>query len=337
MPHWEAPIRLPMKSCPNLPDGSNFTLPKQSKRRTPRSFWLIRTTRPWPGHPSPSTCPTIRSCVSRFLTTSRVERIRWSGARYRRRMGTGFPAISHSQSGPVRMCRTVHPANVHKFDRGAALGLGSGPLAGISGPGPDFRYLGQLALIIRPALSSVWQIGPDVTRRVKRFTLAAGLFYILISIFALFVQASGQSDKGWLSSITDTLTDTRWGRYWELRIVFAGLVILVSLIAAWWRPRRRILTAIALLILSAFLPLPHAMVSHASAQPYSGKRNNCHRLPAPGRAGPVGWWVGHVAHHHLGRGRSPARRPADHAGPRPAPFFLARDHVCARRWVDRFL
>ena len=128
-------------------------------------------------------------------------------------MGTGFPAISHSQSGSSSDVRTVIPPTFTS-STGAPLWVsGSGSLAGISGPGPDFRHLGQLAadysagaLVGLADWAGCHPPGQAIHAR-------GGMFYILMSIFALLVQASGQSDKGWRSSITDTLTDTRWGRY----------------------------------------------------------------------------------------------------------------------------
>ena len=123
-------------------------------------------------------------------------------------------------------------------------------------------------VIIRPALRPVWQIGPDVTRRVRRYAMLAGLAYVVATLVALVVQSRGATDAGLLHSISTTVTDTRWGRFWVLRIIFGALVTLIIPIAAWWWPRHRLWTAIPLLALSALLPLPHAMVSHASAQQY---------------------------------------------------------------------
>jgi copper transport protein len=126
-------------------------------------------------------------------------------------------------------------------------------------------------IVIRPALRPVWQVGPQVVTRVKRYAMIAGLLYLLSSVLALIVQVSGQSDGSWFRALSDTLLDTRWGRMWILRLVYGGMTTIVFTIAAWWWPRRRAITTSGLLILSALLPMPHALVSHASAQA-SGRR-----------------------------------------------------------------
>jgi copper transport protein len=121
-------------------------------------------------------------------------------------------------------------------------------------------------LVIRPGLAPVWQIGPAAVSRVRGYALVVGLLYLIGSVIALLVQASGQSDGNLLGAVRDTLVDTRWGRIWTLRLVFGALITIVFLAAAWWWPRRRMLTYGGLLALSALLPLPHALISHASAQ-----------------------------------------------------------------------
>jgi copper transport protein len=121
-------------------------------------------------------------------------------------------------------------------------------------------------LAIRPGLAPVWQIGSAVVTRVRGYALVVGLLYLIGSVIALLVQASGQSDGNLLGAVRDTLVDTRWGRIWTLRLVFGALATIVFLAAAWWWPRRRMLTYAGLLAISALLPLPHALISHASAQ-----------------------------------------------------------------------
>lgn len=120
--------------------------------------------------------------------------------------------------------------------------------------------------VIRPALAPVWQVAPSVLTRLRRYALVAGLLYLLSAMIVLIVQASGQSDGSIGAAVTDTLVDTRWGRMWTLRLVIGALITVVFMAAAWWWPRRRMMTLGLLLVLSALLPLPHALISHASAQ-----------------------------------------------------------------------
>jgi copper transport protein len=121
-------------------------------------------------------------------------------------------------------------------------------------------------LVIRPALAPIWQVGPVIVPRIRRYAIAAGLLYLVSAGLALIVQVSGQADGDWISTLGDTLRDTRWGRMWILRVIYGALITIVIPLAAWWWPKRRSTTTAGLLLLSALLPLPHALVSHASAQ-----------------------------------------------------------------------
>jgi putative copper export protein/methionine-rich copper-binding protein CopC/mono/diheme cytochrome c family protein len=118
---------------------------------------------------------------------------------------------------------------------------------------------------IRPALGPVWQAAPLILPRVRRYALVAGLLYLAGAAMALFVQVDGQAEGDWLGTLGDTLRDTRWGQWWTLRVVYGALITLVFPVAAWWWPRRRLTITLGLLLLSALLPLPHALISHASA------------------------------------------------------------------------
>ncbi|HRA47643.1 MAG TPA: copper resistance protein CopC, partial [Thermomicrobiales bacterium] len=123
-------------------------------------------------------------------------------------------------------------------------------------------------VVIRPALTPVWQIGPEVTRRVRRFALLAGLAFMLAALFLLALQAKGQLEGGYPHTISAILGDTRWGRFWLMRMVLGMAIVLLIPITAWWRPRRRLWTMFPLLALSALLPVPVSMVAHASAATY---------------------------------------------------------------------
>jgi copper transport protein len=187
--------------------------------------------------------------------------------------------------------RTLSAADGHRFSGYFAFTIGSTsdvrtvipPSFSTSG-GPPFwvevlsRWFAFLTMsllaglwltwvaVIRPALSPVWQVGPAVVSRVRRYALLVGLVYLAGSVAALLVQAEGQSDGDLIGAINDTLVDTRWGRIWTLRIVLGALTAMLFAAAAWWWPRRRMVTLGGLLALGALVPLPHALISHASAQ-----------------------------------------------------------------------
>ena len=109
-------------------------------------------------------------------------------------------------------------------------------------------------LIVRPALSPVWQIGPDVTRRVRSYALGVGLLYVLAAVAMLLVQAKAQGGSDIFSTMSTILTDTRWGRFWLLRVIFGIALTLAFTVAAWWWPRRRPLRTLGILALSAAVP-----------------------------------------------------------------------------------
>ena len=122
--------------------------------------------------------------------------------------------------------------------------------------------------VIRPALAPAWQIGPEVTRRVRTYAWTVGFLYLLAAVLVLILQVSGQFDGGWFPALNETLTETRWGRIWTLRIIIGGAMVLLFMAAAWWWPRRLWATTLGLLALTATLPLPHALISHATASRY---------------------------------------------------------------------
>jgi copper transport protein len=122
-------------------------------------------------------------------------------------------------------------------------------------------------LVMRPGISPAWQIGPTLTRRVRAFAVAGVLVALVGSIAALLVQAAGLAGPGGLlEGLTSTLSETRYGTLWLLRV---GLILVyaASLFAVgwWWPWRRWPLTALAL-ALGALIPLSFSLISHAAAQ-----------------------------------------------------------------------
>src|ERR671910_62601 len=63
--------------------------------------------------------------------------------------------------------------------------------------------------VVRPAISPAWQLGPKLTRRVRRYATGAFAFSLLANLVALAVQAaaiSGPADL--LNGLTTTVSDT---------------------------------------------------------------------------------------------------------------------------------
>ncbi len=122
--------------------------------------------------------------------------------------------------------------------------------------------------VVRPAISPAWQLGPKLTRRVRRYAAGAFAFSLLANLVALVVQAaaiSGPADL--LNGLTTTLGDTRYGTWWLVRVGVLLVFAAVLLGSAWWWPWRRRPATILALVASAALPLPFSMISHAGAEP----------------------------------------------------------------------
>jgi copper transport protein len=121
--------------------------------------------------------------------------------------------------------------------------------------------------VVRPAISPVWQLGPKLTRRVRRFAIGAFAFSLLANVVALVVQAAAISGPGdLLNGLTTTLGDTRYGTWWLVRVGVLLVFAAVLLGTAWWWPWRRRPATFLALVASAALPLPFSMISHAGAE-----------------------------------------------------------------------
>src|SRR5688572_2416183 len=122
--------------------------------------------------------------------------------------------------------------------------------------------------VVRPAISPAWQLGPKLTRRVRRYAIGAFAFSLLANLGALVVQAaaiSGPADL--LNGLTTTLGDTRYGTWWLVRVGVLLVFAAILLGTAWWWPWRRRPATVLALVACATLPLPFAMISHAGAEP----------------------------------------------------------------------
>ncbi|MBW3633648.1 MAG: copper resistance protein CopC, partial [Chloroflexi bacterium] len=121
--------------------------------------------------------------------------------------------------------------------------------------------------VVRPAISPAWQLGPALTRRVRRYAIYAFVFAVFANIVALVVQAaaiSGLPDL--LNGLTTTLGDTRYGTWWLVRMGVLLVFAAVLLGTAWWWPWQRRPATVLALIATAALPLPSGGVRGRSAR-----------------------------------------------------------------------
>ena len=123
-------------------------------------------------------------------------------------------------------------------------------------------------LVLRPGIAPVWQVGPAMVGRMRRYGLAAFALAIGGNVTALVVQSLGTDPDRPLAAIEMTLRDTRYGDLWLLRMAVLFLYGLLLANCAWWRPwgRGRPLTLLTLAATVA-LPLPFSLVAHAAARP----------------------------------------------------------------------
>ncbi|MCC6792391.1 MAG: copper resistance protein CopC, partial [Thermomicrobiales bacterium] len=122
-------------------------------------------------------------------------------------------------------------------------------------------------LVLRPSFSPVWQAGPRLTRRVRQLGYIGVGIALVGSLLALYVQVDVSTEAENIVSATwTTISETRYGRIWLFRVVLLLAAGVAMMGAAWWWPRRLKATTYGLLGICALLPLPFALVSHASAQ-----------------------------------------------------------------------
>lgn len=123
-------------------------------------------------------------------------------------------------------------------------------------------------LVLRPGISPAWQAGPALTRRVKRIAAAGIGFALAGSLFALLVQATSfHGGGGYLGDLGSTLTETRYGRFWLIRVGLLLVLGAVLTLTGWWWPRRTRPLAVAGLVLTTLVPIPYSQIAHAAAQP----------------------------------------------------------------------
>ena len=123
-------------------------------------------------------------------------------------------------------------------------------------------------VVVRPAISPVWQIGPSVTRRARRYLIGAFIFALVADLAALVVQAMAITGPSqFLAGVPTVLGDTRYGMWWLVRVGLLLLFAATLLGSAWWWPWRRRGVTLLSLGMAAALPLPYSMMSHAGAEP----------------------------------------------------------------------
>ena len=122
-------------------------------------------------------------------------------------------------------------------------------------------------IVVRPALGRWWRDGRPVVRRAKTLIWLGLVLALVGSGLALALQAVA-AGGAFGPALRDTLTDTRFGHLWLIRVLLlVGVAVLLRLVP-WWAPRRRQRLAVALAVIPAVAVLPFSLLSHAEAQPF---------------------------------------------------------------------
>ena len=123
-------------------------------------------------------------------------------------------------------------------------------------------------LVVRPALGRWWRDGRAAVRRARGLVWLGLALALAGSGLALTLQAVA-AGGAFAPALRDTLTDTRFGHLWLVRVVLLVTVAgLLLTLAPWWAPRRRSRIAGALAVIPAVAALPFSLLSHAEAQPF---------------------------------------------------------------------
>lgn len=121
--------------------------------------------------------------------------------------------------------------------------------------------------VIRPVTTIEAELLALLASRIRILALWGVVAAVVANLFALVVQAAGNSgDESVWSVLGSTTIDTRYGRFWLLRIGLLLVLAAVFWLMAWTRDSYRRPLPLAGLVASIALPFPVSMLAHASAQ-----------------------------------------------------------------------
>ncbi len=139
------------------------------------------------------------------------------------------------------------------------------------------RWLVLLALAVAIAVWPVWLLvlwpagrqdserTRELAMRARKLGSGAVAVALLANLLMLGVQASFLESGSLISRMSQTVTDTRFGRLWLARIGLLMLMAVMLRVVSWLDPLgKRAITA-AGLVVAALLPVPVSLNAHASA------------------------------------------------------------------------
>ncbi len=141
------------------------------------------------------------------------------------------------------------------------------------------RWLALLGIALVASLLPIWLfvIRPVpaidsehlvlLAERIRRLAIWGVAGAAIVNLFALIVQTKGNAgDESIWSVLSNTTFDTRYGRFWLVRIGLLVVLAAVFWLMSWSRDSYRRPIPLIGLAASLALPIPVSMLAHASAQ-----------------------------------------------------------------------
>ena len=121
--------------------------------------------------------------------------------------------------------------------------------------------------VLDPTARTVPGLADRLAPRLRRYALVAAGGALLGSVAALAAQAvTIDPDVALPSAVGETLTGTRYGQLWLIRMLGLALVTVAVTAALWGRPSWRRGTLVLGTIIGLGVPVPFSLMSHAAAQ-----------------------------------------------------------------------
>ncbi|HET9662394.1 MAG TPA: copper resistance protein CopC [Thermomicrobiales bacterium] len=120
-------------------------------------------------------------------------------------------------------------------------------------------------LVLWPAVRGDTALMQELSLRAQKLGLGAVIAALIANVLMLGVQATFMDKGSLVSRMSETVTDTRFGRLWLARIGLLLLMAAALRFVPWLDPLRKRVATAAGLVVAALLPIPVSLNAHASA------------------------------------------------------------------------
>ena len=122
--------------------------------------------------------------------------------------------------------------------------------------------------VLDPTTRAVPGLADRLAPRLRRYVLVAAGVALMGSVAALVAQAvTIAPDAALPTAVGDTLSSTRYGQIWLVRLLGLLIVTVAVLVAFWGRPLSRRVALLIATLIGLGVPIPFSLLSHAAAQP----------------------------------------------------------------------